>query len=216
MISPSIDLRVQLLGLLSYPIFDSSMGYHRIKSVPTIYVMLSCSWMFHEHTPLYLLVWPMLSFCSHHYGNPSVWKSQWPIVEPISSILSSPRFTLNIKASVGNFCKHCLRVSFKKHMFGWKKWLPLSSCAFYASCRREFEKVVLLHWNHPKSIMHVQSILWFGRLITSIPYVSPSTPSHLLNWSRKRSSFLRAKPDLRKDFAILNDGSQLELGSTLL
>ena len=39
---------------------------------------------------------------------------------------------------------------------------------------------------------YVRSILWFGRLITSTPYVFPSTPSHWLICSRRRSSFIRA------------------------
>ena len=54
-----------------------------------------------------------------------------------------------------------------------------SSCAFEASCRREFEKACFyLHWNRPKSFMHVRSILWSVRLIIFIPYEIPSTPSH--------------------------------------
>ena len=36
--------------------FDLSMGYRQIKSEPTMFVMLSYSWIFLEHTPLYLLV----------------------------------------------------------------------------------------------------------------------------------------------------------------
>ena len=45
----------QLLGLLSYQNFDSSVGYSQIKSEPTMFVMLSYSWIFLEHTPLCLL-----------------------------------------------------------------------------------------------------------------------------------------------------------------
>ena len=68
-----------------------------------------------------------------------------------------------------------------------------NSCASDVSCRREFEKVCFCFlWNHPKSVMHVRSILWFGRLITSIPYVFPSTPSHWLICSGRRSFFIRA------------------------
>ena len=48
--------------------------------------------------------------------------------------------------------------------------------------------------NHPKSVMHVRSILWFDRLIISIPYVFPSTPSHWLICSRRRSFFFRVRP----------------------
>ena len=47
-----------------------------------------------------------------------------------------------------------------------------NSCAFDASCRREFEKACFcLLWNHPKSVMQVRRILWFERLATSILYV---------------------------------------------
>ena len=68
-----------------------------------------------------------------------------------------------------------------------------NSCAIGASCRRELEEVnVCFLWNHPKLVTHVQSILWFGRLITSTPYVFHSTPSHWLICSRRRSSFIRA------------------------
>ena len=53
MISPSIGPRDRLLDLLSCQNFDLSVGYRQIKSEPTIFVMLSYSWIFLEHTPLY-------------------------------------------------------------------------------------------------------------------------------------------------------------------
>jgi hypothetical protein len=53
-------------------------------------------------------------------------------------------------------------------------------------------KLFCFLWSHPKSVMHVQSILWSDRLIIFIPYVIPSTLSHWLICSMKRSSFLRA------------------------
>ena len=60
-----------------------------------------------------------------------------------------------------------------------KEVTPFDSRAFDVSCRRGFEKGLFCFlWNRPKSVMHVQSILWFGRLITSTPYVFRSTPSH--------------------------------------
>ena len=63
-----------------------------------------------------------------------------------------------------------------------------NSCAFDASCRRELKKRLFCFvWNHPKSVMHVRSMLWFDRLAASTPYVTPSTPSHGLICSRKRS-----------------------------
>ena len=41
-----IDPRDQLSVLLSYPIFDLSVGYRQIKSEPMMFVMLSYSWLF--------------------------------------------------------------------------------------------------------------------------------------------------------------------------
>ena len=49
------------------------------------------------------------------------------------------------------------------------------------------ESLFLLLWNHPKSVMHVRRVLWSVILIIFIPYVYPSTPSHWLTRSRKRS-----------------------------
>ena len=45
MISSSISPRDQLLDLLSYQNFDLSVGYCQIKLEPTIFVMLSYSWL---------------------------------------------------------------------------------------------------------------------------------------------------------------------------
>ena len=57
-----------------------------------------------------------------------------------------------------------------------------------------WESFFCLLWNRPKSVTHVRSILWFDRLIISIPYVFPSTPSHWLICSRKRSICLGSNP----------------------
>ena len=55
----------------------------------------------------------------------------------------------------------------------WMKEVTSSnSCAFDASCRREFEKVYFcLLWNHPNLVMHVRRAPWFDRLAASTPYV---------------------------------------------
>ena len=52
----STDPRDQLMDLSSCPTFDLGVGYPQIKSEPTMFVMLSYSWIFLEHTPLHLLV----------------------------------------------------------------------------------------------------------------------------------------------------------------
>ena len=41
----STDPRDQLMDLSFYPTFDLSMGYHQIRPEPTIFVMLSYSWL---------------------------------------------------------------------------------------------------------------------------------------------------------------------------
>ena len=56
------------------------------------------------------------------------------------------------------------------------------------------ESMFYLLWNRPKSVMHVRRILWSVRLIIFIPYVFPSTPSHWLTCSRKRSLCLGSNP----------------------
>ena len=97
MISPSIDPRDQLLDLLPCQNFDLSMGYRQVKSEPTMFVMLSYSWLIPRAYTITSLVWPMLSPCSHDGGSPVIWKFRWVAVEPISSILSPPWFVLNIQ-----------------------------------------------------------------------------------------------------------------------
>ena len=54
-------------------------------------------------------------------------------------------------------------------------------------------KLVLLPLESSQvSHAYMRSTLWFDRLAASIPYVFPSTPSHWLIYSRRRSSFIRA------------------------
>ena len=158
----------------------------------------------------------MLLVCSHSYGIPSIWKSREIVVDPIYNIFIIPMIHVEHQASVGNFCKHYNRVPFMKPMFGWKKWLSLINVHFVQVAAVNLRKLFRFPWNRPKSVMHVRSILWFGRLITSIPYVFPSTPSHWLICSRRRSFFIRANHDLCKDFDILDDGSPSGLSSVLL
>ena len=65
----------------------------------------------------YVLVHIIMEF--HLYGHPD-------------DLLLSPSATFYLlhdhvehPSSVGNFCKHYLRVPFMRYMFGWKKWLSL-------------------------------------------------------------------------------------------
>ena len=120
--------------------FDLSKGYRQIKSEPTIFVMLSYSWFFLEHIPLHLLVWPILSPCSHDGGSPVIWKFRSVVVEPISSILSPPWFMLNINLVLETF----IGIFFMPRSWSicWMKEVTFfDSRAFDVSCRRGFEKV---------------------------------------------------------------------------
>ena len=66
--------------------------------------------------------------------------------------------------------------------------------AFDASCHHEFEKACFcLLWNHPKSVMHVRSILWFDRLIIFIPYVSLAHQA--TDWFVQGKGVLSASPE---------------------
>ena len=98
MISSSIGPCDQLLDPLSYQSFDLSMGYHQIKSEPTMFVMLSYSWLFpRAYTILsfgsdqcYHLVHIIVEF--HLYGN-----LDELLLSPSTTSLSSPCFVLNIQ-----------------------------------------------------------------------------------------------------------------------
>ena len=170
------------------------MGYRQIKLEPTMFVMLSYSRLSLEHTPLHLLVWPMLSPCSHNYGIPLIWKPGWIVVEPIDNILISSMILLNIKLVL----ETCVSIFFMPH--SWSICLDERSDFLWFTCIwcklptwiRE-SLFFLLLWNHPKLVMHVRSALWFDRLAASILYVFPSTPSHRLTCSRIRSSSISAQ-----------------------
>ena len=89
-------------------------------------------------------------------------------------------------------CKHFLHAPPMKYMLDGRSdflWFTCIWCNLPPWIR---ESLFLLLWNHPKSVMHVRRILWSVRLIIFIPYVYPSTPSHWLICSRRRSSFIRA------------------------
>ena len=131
-----------------------------------------------------------------HLVHDSCWTSEL-VLESFVCISSSPVHEVYVLVK---------EVTFSKYTWIWSK-LPPWNWERFVFCPLESSQM---------SHAFVRSILWFGRLITSTPYVFPSTPSHWLNCSRRRSSFLRANPGLIKDFVIRNDGSPPELGSVLL
>ena len=172
MISSSIGPCDQLLDLLSYQSFDLSVGYRQIKSVPTMLVMLSYSWLIPRAYTITSLVWPMLSPCSLNYGIPFIWKPGWIVVESIDNILISSMILLNIKLVL----ETCVSIFFMPRLWGICLdersdflWFTCIWCKLPSWIR---ESLFLLLWNHPRSVMHVRSILWSDRLIIFIPYVS--------------------------------------------
>ena len=111
----------------------------------------------------------------------------------------------------------CVRIysCFVHEAYVWMKEVTTSdSRAFGESCRREFEKVSFASSGIIPSY-HAWSILWFDRLIIFIPYASLAHQA--TNWFvLGEGVLLRANPGLIKNFDILDDGSQPELGSALL
>ena len=144
--------------------FDLSMGYRQIKSEPTMFVMLSYSWIFLEHTPLYLLVWPMLSPCSLNYGIPFKRKPRWIVVEPIDNILISSMILLNIKLVLETFESIFFMLAHEVFVW-WKEWLPLIHVHLVKVAAVDLRKLVLLPLESSQvSHAYVRSILWSGDL----------------------------------------------------
>ena len=82
-----------------------------------------------------------------------------------------------------------------KLMLGWKKWLPRIHVHLVQVAAVSSRKIVFVSpGTIPSQLCMCECILWFGRLITSTPYVFPSTPSHWLTFSRQRSLCLGSNP----------------------
>ena len=164
MISSSIGPCDQLLDLLSYQSFDLSMGYCQIKSVPTMLVMLSYSWLIPRAYTITSLVWPILSPWSHSYGIPSPWESGWIVVEPIDNILISSMILLNIKLVLETFESIIFMLAHEVFVW-WKEWLPLIHVHLVKVAAVNLRKLVLLPLESSQaSHAYVRSILWFGDL----------------------------------------------------
>ena len=135
MLSLSNGPRDPWLGLLSCPNLDLGMAYRQIKLEPTIFVMLSYSWLFLEHTSLHLLVWPILSHCSHNGGIPVIWKILMSCCWAHQQHFVSSMIHVEHQPSVGNFVSNafvfhswslCLdgRSDFLEFMCIWCKLPP--------------------------------------------------------------------------------------------
>ena len=184
MISSSIGPRDQLWDLLSCPNFVLSVGYPQIKPEPTMFVMLSYSWLTPRAYTITSLVWPILSHCSHSGGSPVIWKLRWVAVEPISGILYPPWFVLNIQLVL----ETCVSIFFTPR--SWSICLDERTdflwftCIWFKLPPWIRESLFCFLWNHPKSVMHTCEV-FCGSETCNLCYICvPSTQSHWLICSR--------------------------------
>ena len=173
MISSLIGPCDQLLDLLSYPIFDLSMGYHPIRPEPTIFVMLSYSWLIPR-------AYTIISFgsdqCYHrvHLTMEFFLKGNLDelLLIPLTTSLSPPWFMLNIHLVLETSIS--IIFMFRSWSICWMEEVTSSnSCAFGASCRREFEKDCFVSFGiipNQSCTRAKYSVVW--RLATFILYVS--------------------------------------------
>ena len=110
-------------------------------------------------------------------------------------------------------CKQCLRVPFMKLMLGWKKWLPRIHVHLVQVAAVSSRKIVFVSGTIPSQLCMCECILWFGRLITSIPYVFLAHQA--TNWFVQGKGVGVLILDHAQDSNILDGGSPPELGSVL-
>ena len=152
-------------------------------------------------------VWPMLSLVHiimefHLHGN-----LDELLLSPSATFLSSPWFMLNIQLVLETF----IRIIFMTH--SWSICSDVRSDFLWFICiwcklppwTRESQCCFL--WNHSKSVMHTCEECCGLKTCNLQSICIPSTPSHWLICSRRRSSFIRANPDLWRNFDTLVDGS---------
>ena len=162
------------------------MGYHPIRPEPTIFVMLSYSWLIPR-------AYTIISFGSdqcyhivHIIVELHLYKNiDELLLSPSTTLLSSPWSVLNIQLVLETLIS--IIFMFRSWSICWMKEVTSSnSRAFDVSCRREFEKACFAS----SGIIPSQSCIRakysvVRRLATSILYVFRSTPSHWLICSRK-------------------------------
>ena len=135
----------------------------------------------------------MLSLCSHDGGSPVIWKFRWVAVEPISSILSPPWFMLNIKIVLETFVGIIFMTRAWSICSDERSDLLWFTCIWCKFPPWVWERLFCFPWNHPKSVMHTCEVFYGLKTCNLQPICIPSTRSHWLICSRKRSSFLRAR-----------------------
>ena len=172
MISSFIGPRDQLLDLLSCQNFDLSMGYRQVKSEPTMFVVLSYSWLIpREYTITSFGLTNAITVFTWWWKSSDMeipmscyWAHQQQFV--------SPMIHVEHPASVGNLWA---MLSWSVH----EAYVRMKEVTFSEfTCIRcklppwIWERIVLFPLESSQiSHAYVQSILWFGRLITSTPYV---------------------------------------------
>ena len=116
MISPLIGPRDQLLDLLPSQNFDLSMGYRQVKLEPTMFVMLSYSWLIPR-------AYTITSFGLTNTTTVFTWWWKSSDMEILMSCrwahqhhFVSPMIHVEHQPSVENFYKHYLHVPFVKNM----------------------------------------------------------------------------------------------------
>ena len=165
MISSSIGPRDQLLNLSSCPNLDLSVGHRQIKSEPTMFVVLSYSWLIPR-------AYTIISFgsdqCYHHVhltmefllkGNPDEL-----LLSPLPTSLSPPWFMLNINLVLETFIGIFFMLAHEVFVW-WKEWLPLIHVHLVKVAAVDLRKLVLLPLESSQvSHAYVRSILWSGDL----------------------------------------------------
>ena len=173
MISSSIGPCDQLLDLLSYQSFDLSVGYRQIKSEPTMFVMLSYSWLIPR-------AYTIISFgsdqCYHRvhmmvevqwYGN-----SDELLLSPSVAFCLPPWIMLNINLVL----ETCVSISscFVHEAYVWMKVVTsFNSWHLMQVAAVDSRKSMLLSLESFQiSHAHVRRMLWFEDLQPSF-YMCP-------------------------------------------
>ena len=153
--------------------FNLSMGYRQVKSKPTMFVMLSYSWLIpRAYTITYFGLTIAITVFTWWWKSGNMENSDELLLSPSATSLSSPWFVLNIKIVL----ETCVSIFFMPR--SWSICLDERSDFLWFTCiwcklpPWIRESLFCFLWNHPMSVMHVRSILWSDRLIVFILYVS--------------------------------------------
>ena len=145
------------------------MGYHQIKSEPTMFIMLSYSGMIPR---AYTIISLWSDQCYHlvhiNCGIPSSWISRWPVVEPINIVYldHDSCWTFKLVLETSQAWPSC---SVHEVYVGWEERLSLIHVHLVQVAVVSSRKFVLLPVESSQvSHAYVRSILWFGDLQPSL------------------------------------------------